>query len=51
VLLLVADTRHNRLSVRAAETAIRTAFPIPARRALAALAAGRHPGGSAIVFL
>jgi hypothetical protein len=51
VLLVVSDTRHNRQSVRAAANAIRTAFPIPARRALAALATGRHPGGSAIVFL
>ena len=51
VLLLLADTRRNRESIRAADPAIRDSFPIPARRALAALAAGEHPGGSAIVFL
>jgi hypothetical protein len=51
VLLVVSDTRHNRTAIRAAEAAVRDDFPIPARRALAALEAGRHPGGSAIVFL
>jgi transcriptional regulator with XRE-family HTH domain len=51
VLLLVADTRRNREAIRAAGTAIRDAFPVPARRALVALAAGEHPGGSAIVIL
>jgi transcriptional regulator with XRE-family HTH domain len=51
VLLVVADTRRNRESIRAAERAVRDLFPAPARRALAALAVGEHPGGSAIVFL
>jgi transcriptional regulator with XRE-family HTH domain len=51
VLLVVADTRRNREAVRAAGMAINDAFPVPARRALAALAAGEHPGGSALVML
>ena len=51
VLLLVADTRRNRDSLRATGSARRDLFPIPARHALTALAAGEHPGGSAIVFL
>lgn len=51
VLLVLADTRSNRDAVAGAADLLRSAFPIPARRALAALADGRHPGGSAIVFL
>jgi transcriptional regulator with XRE-family HTH domain len=51
VLLVVADTRRNREAIRAAGTAIDDAFPVPARRALAALAVGEHPGGSALVVL
>ena len=51
VLLVVSDTRHNRDTIRAADPAIRGSFPVPARRALTALTAGVHPGGSAIVFL
>jgi transcriptional regulator with XRE-family HTH domain len=51
VLLMVADTRRNREAIRAAGSAIHDVFPVPARRALAALAAGEHPGGSALVML
>ncbi len=51
VLLVLADTRNNRAAVAAAGSAITELFPVSARRALAALAAGEHPGGSAIVFL
>jgi transcriptional regulator with XRE-family HTH domain len=51
VLLVVADTRHNRAAVRAAATTILPDFPISSRRALTALAAGEHPGGSALVLL
>jgi hypothetical protein len=51
VLLVVSDTRRNRDSVRAAGQAIREAFPVSSRRALAALAVGMYPGGSAVVFL
>ena len=51
VLLVVSNTRANRAAVSAVGNAIRDSFPIPARQALYALAAGVHPGGSALVFL
>jgi transcriptional regulator with XRE-family HTH domain len=51
VILLLADTRTNRRLVRALEPALVTTFPVPGRRALELLAAGIHPGGSAIVLL
>ena len=51
VLLVIADTQRNRAAVAAAGDWLRDQFPIPARRAMAAIAAGAHPDGSAIVFL
>jgi len=51
VLVVVADTGANRDALRGALPSIAELFPVPPRRALAALAAGRHPGGSALVFL
>lgn len=51
VLLLLADTRRNREAVAVAARLIAADFPVPARQALARLAEGVHPGGSAIVFL
>jgi transcriptional regulator with XRE-family HTH domain len=51
VLVVVADTTANRRAVLGASASILADFPIPAREALAALRAGRHPGGSALVFL
>ena len=51
VLLVVADTRRNRDAVAAAASTILADFPIPQRRAMAALAEGEHPGGSALVLL
>jgi transcriptional regulator with XRE-family HTH domain len=51
VLLVLANTRTNRAAVRAAGKMIDEAYPIRARQALAALRAGRHPGGSALVFV
>ena len=51
LLLVVADTRHNRAVVTAAWADVMGRYPIPARRALASLARGEHPGGSALVFL
>jgi transcriptional regulator with XRE-family HTH domain len=51
VLLVLADTRSNRQAVAGAADLLRATFPVSARSALAALAEGRHPGGSAIVFL
>lgn len=51
VLLVVAGTRTNRRAVRAVGAAVGELFPVPERVAMAALAAGEHPGGSALVFL
>jgi transcriptional regulator with XRE-family HTH domain len=51
VLLVVSNTRANRAAVSAVGDALRELFPIPARQALYALAAGVHPGGSSLVFL
>jgi len=51
VLVVIADTHRNREAVRALGDTVSELFPVPARAALAALGAGRHPGGSALVFL
>ena len=51
VLLVIAETPRNRAAVRAAGSMISDGYPVPPRSALAALAAGRHPGGSAVVFV
>jgi transcriptional regulator with XRE-family HTH domain len=51
VLLVVADTPRNRAAVRAAGAMVGEAYPIAPRVALTALAAGRHPGGSSLVFV
>lgn len=51
VILLLADTRWNRALVRAHRDRLLASFPIPADVALAALAAGRDPGGDAVILL
>lgn len=51
ILFVVAGTRSNRKAITAAGAAVGELFPVPPRDALAALAAGEHPGGSALVFL
>jgi transcriptional regulator with XRE-family HTH domain len=51
VLLLVADTRHNRRVLRLAADDLAAAFPVAGARALADLRAGLPPSGSAIVLL
>jgi hypothetical protein len=51
VLLVLAETKANRYALAHADPILGATFPVSPRRALAALAAGRHPGGSAIVFL
>jgi hypothetical protein len=51
VLVIVADTRRNRAALRELAPLLADDFPVPARKALAALRAGAHPGGSAIVLL
>ena len=49
VIVVVADTRHNRSVLDTAGSFLAADYPVPARDALRALAEGRHPGGSAIV--
>jgi hypothetical protein len=51
LLLVLADTRSNRAATAAVPHLLAPMFPVSARRPLAALADGRHPGGSAILFL
>jgi hypothetical protein len=51
VLLVVADTPSNRHAVAAAWPSMAAMFPVSTRMALAALAEGRYPGGSSLVFL
>ncbi len=49
VILVVADTRSNRAALRAAGEYLAASYPCPEADALAALAAGRDPGGDAII--
>ena len=51
VILLVAATRSNRAVLREMRAALAATYPIPGPRALAALEAGRDPGGNAIIAL
>jgi hypothetical protein len=51
VIPLVADTRGNRLALRALGELRATDFPVPGARALAALEHGHDPGGSAVVVI
>ena len=51
VILLVADTRHNRGILRLAGPDLRGAFPLPGRRVLSALTNGLRPSASGIILL
>lgn len=51
VIVVIADTAANRAAIKAAAAILADRFPVTARRALAALGRGGHPGGSALVFL
>lgn len=51
VILLLADTRHNRAFLRSAGMGFLADFPVDGTTALQRLAAGRDPGGSAVVLL
>jgi transcriptional regulator with XRE-family HTH domain len=51
VMLVVADTKHNRTVLAAHRATLASVFPIGSRACLAALRAGRHPGGSALILL
>ena len=50
ILLLVRGSRRNRAILQGAD-ALRRSFPHATRRILAALAAGRDPGGNGLVIL
>jgi transcriptional regulator with XRE-family HTH domain len=51
LILLVADTRHNRQVLRLASDSLAAAFPVRGRDAMAALQQGRCPSGSSIILL
>ena len=51
VILLVADTRHNRHVLRLAAADLASEFPVKSAKALAALVAGERPSASAVVLL
>jgi len=51
LILLLLDSRANRAALRGPNPLVGQRFPISARTALAALAAGQDPGGNAIVLL
>jgi transcriptional regulator with XRE-family HTH domain len=51
VLVVVAETPANRRAIAAAAPILAGTFPVPARQSLAALGVGRHPGGSALLFV
>ena len=51
LLLLVADTRANRLAMPSLVVALKTLLPLEPREVLAALRAGRNPAGNGIVIL
>jgi len=51
VVLLVWDTRHNRDALDAIGAGLQAAFPLAGRAALERLAAGKNPGGNALILL
>ena len=51
VVLLVADTRHNRDAIRAARPMLSAEFPCTPRVALRALLVGEDPGSDALIVL
>ncbi|MGH2357541.1 MAG: hypothetical protein ACRDGJ_05955 [Candidatus Limnocylindria bacterium] len=51
MILVLADTLANRQAVAAADATLRPAFPLDARRVMAALRAGRTPEANGILFV
>ncbi|HET8777832.1 MAG TPA: helix-turn-helix transcriptional regulator, partial [Candidatus Limnocylindria bacterium] len=51
VVLVVADTRHNRATIAAAAPTLDPDFGCPARVAMGALRAGEVPAGNAVVLI
>lgn len=50
-VLLIADTRTNRATVRTFEAEIRASFPLDGREALRGLRVGQLPTGNALILL
>jgi len=51
VMLVLADSRHNRAALTGARPTVEPAFPASARHALAALRAGELPNANAVVMV
>jgi transcriptional regulator with XRE-family HTH domain len=51
MILVFANTRHNREALRAAAPTLLPAFPVARRAILADLRAGRLPAGNGVVFV
>ncbi len=51
LILLLADTRHNRAFLRAVGAGFLADFPVSSRHALERLAVSQDPGGNAMVLL
>ena len=51
VILVLADTRHNRIVLREARELLRSDFPLDTRAVMTTLRAGRDPGANGIVLL
>jgi transcriptional regulator with XRE-family HTH domain len=51
LILVVLDSRSNRLALRSTEEVLRARFPVPGVRALALLGAAVDPGGNALIVL
>lgn len=51
IVLVLADSRHNRFAVAAGEPTLAPSFPCSPRAALGALRAGKPPASNAIVFV
>jgi transcriptional regulator with XRE-family HTH domain len=51
VILLLANTRHNRMLLHTHGESLREAYPVAGARALELLRIGAEPGGNAIILL
>jgi hypothetical protein len=51
MILLLADTRHNRDFIRVNRASLAIRFPVPGERALELLRVGAPPDGSALIVL
>jgi hypothetical protein len=51
VVLVLADTRHNREAVALARAELAAAFPCPRAELLAALREGRDPGADGLLLI